>query len=441
MPRARSGTLVRRATSYYAKLWLTRDGAARREYICLDTLDPVLARRTMRKLVDGIARGEIVADARAKAVAAESVEVAARAWVVARAARGVKCAEDGGELGYLVHHVFPYIGPMPVNEVRKLDCKRVLDAATEARGKRTGEPLKRETIDYLKRLLVRFFNALESDEVIPSNPMRLVKMPEVKADKRRRTRLTDDEYSALLSAPIDFAPTIKTGLPSVREVEFFELKVVAFTARTLGGARAAECLRWTWDMVDRPGFESCRLARAKGGDVQELVFPETLRPFLSGWWLASGSPDRGPVFPVSRGKRKGEARGKSNLAGRFRRALLRAGVTRHEVHNDTPFSKRTDFHTLRRAYVSALAKMGANEATSMALAHHHDSSVHQRYQLEQIQAVPLAALPQVTLPDDVEKYAPRTFARGVTSPNPLISRAGEGIRTLDVHLGKVALYH
>jgi hypothetical protein len=135
--------------------------------------------------------------------------------------------------------------------------------------------------------------------------MRGVKVPEMKTDKRKRTPLTDDEYNALLLAPVDFAPTKKTGKPSVPEIEFFEMKVIAFTSRTLGGARAAECLRWDWSMIGRETFTTCKLARAKGGDVQDLEFPEMLRPFISGWWLAAGRPDQGSVFPVSRGKRKG----------------------------------------------------------------------------------------------------------------------------------------
>jgi hypothetical protein len=45
-------------------------------------------------------------------------------------------------------------------------------------------------------------------------------------------------------------------------------------------------------------------------------------------------------------------------------------------HFDTPHSKRTDFHSGRRGFVTGLATAGANEATSMALAHHHDSRVH-----------------------------------------------------------------
>jgi integrase len=441
MPRKRTGTLVPKATSYFAKMWITRDGVSRREYINLGTLDPVLARRKMVKIARMVEEGQLVAEARVQAVAPDTVESAARTWVEAREARAVAMAST--ELGYFELHVFPHIGSMLVTNVRKMHIRRVLEAAAEVKGERTGKPLARETIAHLRRLLVRFFNSLEADEILATNPARLVPMPAVKADKRKRTLLADEEYSALLVSPVDFTPTKKTALPSVTELEHLEVKILAFTARTLGGARAAECLRWTWDMIDRPGFETCRLGRAKGGDYQVLTIPAMLRPFVAGWWLASGRPDSGVVFPVTRGKRKGEARGKSNLAGRLRRALLRAGVERHEVHNDTPHSKRVDFHCMRRGFVSGLATAGANEATSMALAHHHDSRVHQRYQLASIVDAPLAALPKLDLsvapfirPRRTPEKSPlETNARSVSGDSVMITERDTGFEPATSSLG------
>jgi hypothetical protein len=110
-----------------------------------------------------------------------------------------------------------------------------------------------------------------------------------------------------------------TGKPSTRKIEFMGTKIMAWTARTLGGARAAECLRWEWSMItDRDTFASCKLPRAKGdeGDAQDFEIPDVLRPFLRAWWEAHGRPNRGRVFPVTRGKRKGEARKQSGMAGR-----------------------------------------------------------------------------------------------------------------------------
>jgi hypothetical protein len=164
-------------------------------------------------------------------------------------------------------------------------------------------------------------------------------------------------------------------------------------ARTLGGARACEATRLDWGMLDRETFAKCIIARGKTRAFQALIVPDMLRPFLRAWWNAAGQPETGPVFPVRRGPRKGRQRATSLFAPRFRRALLKAGVTRHEVHKDTAYSRRTDFHTLRREYVSALASANVNEQTAMALASHSSSAVHKRYQLAQINALPASALP------------------------------------------------
>jgi hypothetical protein len=121
-----------------------------------------------------------------------------------------------------------------------------------------------------------------------------------------------------------------------------------------------------------------------------------LRPFLRAWWEGKGCPSWGPVFPVARGQRTGEARGKSSYALRVRRAFLKAGATRHELHHDTPTSRKLNFHsTGRRAFSTALAKSGVNEQTAMALTHHADSRVHNRYVGELAREVPASALPSL----------------------------------------------
>ena len=142
---------------------------------------------------------------------------------------------------------------------------------------------------------------------------------------------------------------------------------------------------------DLAAFASCVIQREKGDDVQTLTIPETLRPFLRAWWEGKGSPVDGPVFPVACGPRRGEARGTTSYAKRVRRAFWQAGQRRHELHEETPHSRPLNFHTMgRRAFVSAVVSSGANEQTSMALAHHADSRVHKRYQLAQIVDAPLA---------------------------------------------------
>jgi site-specific recombinase XerC len=369
MARQRSGSIEMVGKVWYARVTIDLpDGTSERRYVCLDTSDKTRAESLKRKLVAEIAAGRVLARAKLAVRVAETVTERADAWCKSREARGVAMVDS--ERGYFKHHVLDRIGPMALADVRKADIRAVLDAAA-AKG------LARGTVAHVRRMLVRFFNELEGDDVIPVTPMRGVKMPIMKDDKRQRTPLTDDEYSRL------FACT---------SVDI-EIKVLVLFARTLGGARACEATRLDWGMLDRETFAKCIIARGKTRAFQALIVPDMLRPFLRAWWNAAGQPETGPVFPVRRGPRKGRQRATSLFAPRFRRALLKAGVTRHEVHKDTAYSRRTDFHTLRREYVSALASANVNEQTAMALASHSSSAVHKRYQLAQINALPASALP------------------------------------------------
>jgi integrase len=344
-----------------------------RRWIPLETHDRDLAKRKMAKIVDMLARGELVADAApAEAKRVSTVTEAIRDYCERRKTAGVAMASS--ELGYAEHHIIPQIGPMLVTDVKKVHIKSTLRVANE-KGKAKG------MIAHLRRFLFRFFKSLEVDEIIPANPVRLVALADVgrmKQDRRPFTLPTDEEISLVFASPaVDV-----------------EIKLVILVARTLGGARAAEVNRWTWPMVDRDGFAACVLQRAKGDDVQDFLIPEALRPFLRAWWEGHGCPSAGPVFPVARGRRRGEARGKSAYAARVRRAFWNAGIRRTELHEDTATSRRLNFHsTGRRAFASALARSGINEQTAMTLTHHADSRTHRRYVQQQIREVPAAALP------------------------------------------------
>jgi hypothetical protein len=91
--------------------------------------------------------------------------------------------------------------------------------------------------------------------------------------------------------------------------------------------------------------------------------------------------------------------------------LLRAGVVRlpvlpdadgnpqpnpaDPIYNDTPVSRRVDFHSFRRAYNRALARAGVNVQQAMVLAAHSDAATHMGY-VRDVDAqahVPVGALP------------------------------------------------
>ena len=74
-------------------------------------------------------------------------------------------------------------------------------------------------------------------------------------------------------------------------------------------------------------------------------------------------------------------------------ALVRAGVTRHEVLNDTATTRRTDWYSFRRAFVTAVAAAGTNAQVGMRLAGHRSMATHQRYHVPAALEIPAAAVP------------------------------------------------
>jgi hypothetical protein len=121
----------------------------------------------------------------------------------------------------------------------------------------------------------RDFKRAKIEKLIASKPAEDVELPEgLKKDKRPRTILRDDEIAKHLGAA-------KCDL---------EIKMLGLVARTEGGMRTRELVRWDYMMIDTVGFMACTIARAKTDEVQRLEIPEKLRleragecPSLSGY--------------------------------------------------------------------------------------------------------------------------------------------------------------
>jgi hypothetical protein len=102
------------------------------------------------------------------------------------------------------------------------------------------------------------------------------------------------------------------------------------------------------------------------------------------------------------------------------------GLQRHPVQPPYQLPSR------RREFVTGLAVSGANEQTAMRLAHHHDSRVHQRYQLAQFMAVPAEALPKlapvVPLPSPSSSWVTQaTNERAVSGDSVTIPERDTGL--------------
>jgi integrase len=105
------------------------------------------------------------------------------------------------------------------------------------------------------------------------------------------------------------------------------------------------------------------------------------------------------VFPVRKGPRAGKLKKASSMsyAARLRRELLLAGIKRHELHHETTTTLPVDFHSTRRAYATALARIGTNAQTSMALTGHSDAKTHQRYLASLPAELPAETVPQLCI--------------------------------------------
>jgi len=397
MPRQRTGTLVfKRASGFNARIWVeVRDelGGTRQErkWVPLGTYDRDLAKRKLRKIVAGLASGEIVADgARAEARRELTVVEYGRDWTEGRKAARVVMATD--EETILTKRIYPVIGGMRLREVRPAFIAQILEELAKTHS--------HESVKKTRSVLDRLLEAAWKSELIPENPVNRVDMPEhTRIDERERTILTDEQVQVFLNGRAAGPNGRKPRADA--EGRLLELKVMAVCSRVLGGMRTAEVNRWDFSMWDLVGYASVKIQRAKAkrgrtGKVQTLIVPEPMRPVLRAWHEQHGSPPAGPVFPVTKGARKGHQRAARGVsyAARLRRELWRIGIRDHAIHFDTPTSKRVDWHSFRRAFATSLAEAGVNEQRARLLTA-HDSSVHARYvqQTKAMQVIPDAVVP------------------------------------------------
>lgn len=371
------GQLIWRKTGWYGRWYAIVDGERVRICRALGTDNKAVARRKLERL---IAAGAPTA---ADVEAAETVGQYAEAWLKAREGRGLRSVEY--ERRHWKQTWKAEIGDMPLAAVKAQHIRDVLDSVAAGRiaGPRS-ERYSRGTLVHIRDTVLRLFDSAWRDEVIPENPVKRVVVPDVADERQEKARciLTDEEFGMLMQCAA--ADT--------------EIKLMALLARTVGGMRAGDLTAMTWENFD-PGFVTCtfvrRKTRRKNKRAQPLEVPEPVRPFLAAWWESHERPTVGPVFPARKGKRAGQAKKASNVfAGRLRRDLLKAGVDRHELHNETATTLPADFHSCRRAFATALARVGVNEQTAMILTGHSDAKVHRRYLNDMnLRALPPAAVP------------------------------------------------
>jgi integrase len=306
----------------------------------------------------------------------------------------------------------------------------------------------------MRATVLRILESAWREELVTENVAKRTTVPDVDEERKSRAVLADAEIGQLLAHPRVDA----------------EIKLLVLLSRTIGGMRTGDLNRLDWGSFS-PAFTSCtfvrRKTRRKKPEPQTLDVPEAVRPFLDAWWRAAECPEAGPVFPARRGRRAGKEKkqAKQSYAERLRAELRIAfgldawdetrGKWVRDAREPTPREREllegsttlqpVDFHSTRRAYATALARVGVNEQTAMVLTGHSDPKVHQRYlEALNVRALPAGAVP-VLEPGAVAVFAanqnrPKRGAKpaGLDREASGFSGAGEGIRTLDVHLGKHA---
>jgi hypothetical protein len=221
MPVKRAGTIIAKPSGFYARVRVRLpDGTEERRWMNLQTKDRSTAKRKLTRLVAMIEAGELVADVQAKTSTAETYRTFTKDRNDRRAAAGVVMARD--EQNNRERYIYPVIGDKALARITDDDVRHVLEQAAD-RG------LARETVHKIRAVMRRDMKRARIEKIIEGPPAEDVELPDgLKKDKRPRMILSDAEVAKHLGAP-------KCDL---------EIKMLALTARTEGGMRTAELVRW-----------------------------------------------------------------------------------------------------------------------------------------------------------------------------------------------------
>lgn len=417
-----------------ARPTLTIDGESVRRRVKLETSDPAVAGVKLERL-------QKTEHERAPSPSADTFREVARVVFAERRRRGVKGVHI--EEGRVEKHVYPFVGALRESPFGDRALAAVTPGeVTELLSAKRDEGYAFEQVKKMRAGMKCVFEHQRLET------MRHAPMPPFQVALKKSRAVASDE---VLLAYLSWEHPVERYRAGVRMRQ-----AMSAVSRCIGGQRTNDLHVSTWQdnflipMAGEPEFLEVWVPRTKGQAPQLLETPEGVRPMLRLWWEQSGRPRTGPVFPLIRGERAGEARDEvqDSHAYALRQDLRRAlglevwspsGGKRKSgawVAGRAPTAKeRTlfeegrytlpiDFHSWRRAWSQALARVGANVQTSAALTGHaSDLRAHGRYLQNptEAQRVPAGAVPMLLPPGGSGDANP---ASGVPSGNVLF---GQGL--------------
>ncbi len=392
-----------------ARLTLTIDGESVVRRVQLETSDPAVAVVKIERLQSA----EHEAPPRASA---DTFREVAKIVFDERERRGVKRVDI--EKGRVDNHVAPFVGKLRETAfgdraAASITAGEVLELLAHKRDEGYG-------FEHVNKMRQAIKSVLDhaGREGLAS------KMPPFQAALEKSRAVASDE---VLLAYLRWEHPVERHRAGVRMRQ-----AMSAVSRCIGGQRTNDLHVATWQdnlqVPERgePEFLEVWVPRTKTQAPQLLETPEGVRPMLRLWWEQSGRPRSGPVFPLLRGDRAGQARQvQDSHADALRTDLRRAlGLERWDasagagqkgpvgrwVAGRAPTAKEkalfeegrytlpVDFHSWRRAWAQALKRVGANVQTSAALsAHASDLRAHGRYldNPTEAQVVPAGVVPML----------------------------------------------
>lgn len=337
------------------------------------------ARREARGILGDVARGGDPAEERAtrrKAITIAELcdtylDAADKGLIMGKGGVPKKASTLYVDKGRIERHIKPLLGRRLVVELTQPDVQRFVRdvqagktagvVKTGFRGKAVvegGPGTAARTVGLLGGIL----SFAVGGGIITLNPAAGVKRP---ADKKRKRRLTPEEYAALGRALVRVEEEQAERWQAVTGV-----RLLALT-----GCRLSEIVRLRWSEVDRA--EPClRLDDTKEGASVRPIGKAALS-ILAGASPLPGSPY---VLPAARGGSGPFA----SLDDALERIMIRAGL------------EGVSAHTLRHSFASTAGDLGYSDSTIGAMLGHAGHGVTSRY-IHHLDVVLLAAADRVAL--------------------------------------------